>query len=94
MDMLEQIGEKFVRQLEIYDCLLVESGGRCGIGVYMDEHLYIAQKCISVTGTSDYIVNIIDKAIIQYSSDSCKQWKYRDLMLKHLQSIKDNLFAL
>ena len=91
---LSKIANKVTWYIFTYDSLLIESGGRCNIDAYIDEYLTIARECINVTGTTDFIIAIIENEIKKYDTNANKDWLYLDKMLSHLQLIKNSILAL
>lgn len=94
MDKIEQLTKRTIWYLEVYDCMLVESGGRCDTNAYLDEHLSIALECIDVMGNSEDIMNIINYEIEKHSLASYKRWIYLEKKLMHLSHIKEAILAL
>lgn len=83
---------KFERQLSLYDGMLIETGGSFGKGsLVCDEYeskcLETARSFIMEGGKKEELLIIIGKYILQYKDD--KEWRYLDLEMSFLNSLKE-----
>lgn len=83
--------EDFERLILLYDGMLIETGGSFGRGKLGDEYegkcLETAKKFIVAAGTKRELLFVIDKYILQYKDE--KEWKYLDLEMSFLNSLKE-----
>lgn len=84
----------FERNIELYDGMLVETGGSFGRGKlggdqYENKCLDIALKYMENGGSKESILDIIDRCIEQYEAET--EWLYWHLEMAFLNSLRDKI---
>jgi hypothetical protein len=92
--MEQNLLQEFERKIELYEGMLIETGGHFGRGKlggdkYVDKCLISAINYLTESGRKEELFIIIDKFINEYESQ--KAWKYYDMEMSFLYGLKKGL---
>ncbi len=87
---------EFERKVQLYDSLIIETGGRCAQGKcdgnkYEQKCLDDARNYILAGGSKKHLIEMIDQYILFYEKET--EWKYQDLEMTFLRNIKEKLIG-
>jgi hypothetical protein len=85
----------FEKMLELYDGMLIETGGNFGRldgDKYKEKCFELAKDCIKNGSSKEQLLQIVEYFIDQYKEDI--QWRFWSLEMKFLNSLKVQIESL